>query len=49
MVVTGASRGVGAAVAAAFAARGDRVVVHYARARDRAEQVLAALPGPATR
>lgn len=45
MVVTGASRGVGAAVAAAFAARGDRVVVHYARARDRAEQVLAALPG----
>ncbi len=45
VLVTGASRGLGAATAAAFAARGDRVAVHYRGARDRAEQVLAGLDG----
>lgn len=45
VVVTGASRGVGAAVAAAFAQLGDRVVVHYRGARERAEAVLGGLPG----
>ncbi|MDO5712140.1 MAG: SDR family oxidoreductase [Micrococcales bacterium] len=45
VLVTGSSRGVGAAVAAAFAARGDRVVVHYRGADELAEAVLAGLPG----
>jgi NAD(P)-dependent dehydrogenase (short-subunit alcohol dehydrogenase family) len=44
-LVTGASRGIGAAVAQAFAERGDRVAVHYRGARERAERVLAGLPG----
>jgi 3-oxoacyl-[acyl-carrier protein] reductase len=45
VLVTGASRGVGAAAAAAFAAAGDRVAVHCRGAVDRAEQVVAGLPG----
>ncbi|WP_122260689.1 SDR family NAD(P)-dependent oxidoreductase [Ornithinimicrobium cerasi] len=45
VLVTGASRGVGAATARAFAERGDRVLVHYRGARDRARQVLGTLPG----
>lgn len=45
ILVTGSSRGVGAATARAFAERGDRVVVHFAHARDQAEEVLAGLPG----
>ena len=45
MLVTGASRGIGAAAARAFAALGDRVAVHYGASREKAEAVLAALPG----
>ncbi|MFK5634390.1 MULTISPECIES: SDR family NAD(P)-dependent oxidoreductase [unclassified Ornithinimicrobium] len=45
VLVTGASRGVGAAVARAFAGRGDRVVVHFHRNEQSALDVLAVLPG----
>lgn len=45
VLVTGASRGIGRAVAVGFAGRGDRVAVHYATNRDAAQQTLAALPG----
>ena len=43
--MTGASRGIGKAVAEAFAAAGDRVAVHYLSSKERAEAVRDALPG----
>jgi 3-oxoacyl-[acyl-carrier protein] reductase len=45
VLVTGASRGIGAAVALTFASAGDRVAVHYRSARSAAEATLASLPG----
>jgi 3-oxoacyl-[acyl-carrier protein] reductase len=44
-VVTGASRGIGAAVARVFASTGDRVAVHYRAAQDAAEATLMSLSG----
>jgi 3-oxoacyl-[acyl-carrier protein] reductase len=43
VLVTGASGGIGAACAKAFAAEGSRVAVHYHRGRERAEAVAAEL------
>ena len=40
-VVTGASRGIGRAIALALAREGARVVVNYARSRERGEAVVA--------
>ncbi|MBH5334580.1 SDR family oxidoreductase [Streptomyces pactum] len=45
VLVSGASRGVGRAVAQAFAANGDRVAVHYGSRRAEAEATLASLDG----
>ena len=45
VVVTGASGGIGAACARAFAAEGARVVVHYHRGEERAEALAAELGG----
>lgn len=45
VLVTGSSRGVGAAAARAFAARGDRVLVHYRSAESQARELLDSLPG----
>ena len=45
VLVTGGSRGIGAAVARAFAEAGDRVAVHYNARADQAAEVAASLPG----
>jgi 3-oxoacyl-[acyl-carrier protein] reductase len=45
VLVTGASRGIGAAVAQAFASQGDRVAVHHRDSAALAAQVRAGLPG----
>lgn len=45
VLVTGASRGIGAAAARAFASAGERVAVHYVRRADQADEIVASLPG----
>jgi NAD(P)-dependent dehydrogenase (short-subunit alcohol dehydrogenase family) len=45
ILVTGGSRGIGAAVCRAFADLGDVVAVHYGTSRAAADEVLASLPG----
>ncbi|UWZ35548.1 SDR family oxidoreductase [Dactylosporangium roseum] len=45
VLVTGASRGIGRAIARAFAAQGDRVALHHRKSAGLAEQVRASLPG----
>ncbi len=45
VLVTGASRGIGRAVATRFAEGGDRVAVHHRDSAPLAEQLVAALPG----
>ncbi|MFE0737381.1 SDR family NAD(P)-dependent oxidoreductase [Streptomyces sp. NPDC058855] len=45
VLVTGASRGLGRAVARAFAANGDRVAVHYSSREEEARETYASLDG----
>lgn len=45
VLVTGGSRGIGAAVVKAFAAGGDRVAIHYRTSQILAEQLRDSLPG----
>jgi 3-oxoacyl-[acyl-carrier protein] reductase len=45
VLVTGASRGIGRAIAEAFASAGDKIAVHHRNSPELAAEVLASLPG----
>ncbi|MEV0621135.1 SDR family oxidoreductase [Nonomuraea sp. NPDC050404] len=45
ILITGASRGIGRAVAAAFAEQGDRVAIHHRDSAKEADDLLDGLPG----
>ena len=45
VLITGGSRGIGAAEARRFAAGGDKVVINYCRSRERAEALAAEIDG----
>lgn len=45
VLITGAAKGLGRAIALAFAQAGDRVAVHYGSSRSEAEELLRLLPG----
>ena len=47
-LVTGASRGIGAAIARRLHADGAKVIIHYGGSRDAAETLAAELPGSST-
>lgn len=49
VVVTGAGRGIGAAIARSFAGEGARVAVHYRSSRERAESIAGEIGGLALR
>ena len=45
VLITGGSRGIGAACARAFARKGDKIIVTYRRNKEQASEVIKSLPG----